>query len=60
VLEFRPHKNFSQNNNSVNGKGRVVPTFVIAGWEKKSSAWLTWINLSLRVLRNFSAMGASN
>jgi hypothetical protein len=38
VLEFRPHKNFSQNNKTFNGRGRVgnikesVPTFVIAGW----------------------------
>jgi hypothetical protein len=40
LLEFRPHKNFSQNSKAVNERGRVgnikksVPTFVIAGWKK--------------------------
>jgi hypothetical protein len=40
MLQFRPHKNFSQNSKNVKGRGRVdnikksVPTFVSAGWKK--------------------------
>jgi len=56
MLEFRPHKNFSHNSKTVNGRGRIgnikksVPTFVIAGWKKcdlhgyedKSKSTSTW------------------
>jgi len=56
MLEFRPHKNFSRNSKTVNGRGRIgnikksVPTFIIAGWKKcdlhgyedKSKSTSTW------------------
>ena len=66
MLKFRPYKNFSQNSKTVNGRGRVgnikknqfQHLLLLAG--RNVICMVMRINRSLRVLRNFSAMGTSN